>query len=80
MFDGFKFTFKLQGVKARLFGQDPPKIQGNQVPLLEFNLNLVAVLVSIQKELLTADIFLKEILLIQYLRRESMRSFSRQVN
>jgi hypothetical protein len=48
--------------------------------LLDFELNIIAVLVSIQKELLSADIYLKEILMSEYYRRESMRTFSRQVN
>ena len=48
--------------------------------MLDFELNIIAVLVSIQKELLSADIYLKEILMSEYYRKESMRSFSRQVN
>lgn len=82
MLDGFNFTFKLEGVSAKLYGFQPSRYQDSKkpIPMLEFNLNLVAVIVSIQKELLSAEIYLKEILLTQYLKRELMRAFSRQVN
>ena len=47
MLDGFKFTFKLEGLRATLYGQEPAKYQARPVPLLDFELNIIAVLVSI---------------------------------
>ncbi len=47
---------------------------------MDIEVKLIAVLVSIKKELLSAKIFLKEVCLSEYYRRESIRSFSRQVN
>ena len=47
---------------------------------MDIEVKLIAVLVSIKKELLSAKILLKEVCLSEYYRRESIRSFSRQVN
>lgn len=80
MLDGFKFNFKMEGLRVSLFGLQPHKYQRKPVPLLDFEIGVVAVLVSIKKELLSADIHLREITMTEYYRRESMRSYSRQVN
>jgi hypothetical protein len=47
---------------------------------LEFNLDIVAVILSLINTNLVAKILLKEIKLTDYFKREAPRSFSRQVN
>lgn len=80
MLGGFSFTFKLEGFRVGVFSKQSIKRQGKDVPTLEIDVGVIAVLMGIQQEKVAAKILLKEIKVLEYYRREEMRAFTKQVN
>lgn len=80
LLDGFNFTLKVEGVKVNLYALEIRRRQNQPIPLLEVDVGVIAVFVSILKEMVGAKILLKEVKLTEYYRREQMRAFSSQVN
>lgn len=68
---GFKFTLRLEGVKAKVFTNKKIRKQHQDLPALEFNLDMIAVIASLINTNLVAKILLKEIRLIDYFKKEA---------
>jgi hypothetical protein len=80
MLTGFRFTLRLEAIRAKVFAEKRIRKQQQDLPALEFNLDIVAVIASLINTNLVAKVLLKEIKLVDYFKREAPRSFSRQVN
>jgi hypothetical protein len=78
--DGFNFTFKLQGLKVHIFPWEVVWRQSQPIPLLEVEVGVVALFISILKANVAANVLLKEIKLIEYYRKDQMQDYARQVN
>jgi hypothetical protein len=53
------------------------KRQGKDIPAIEVEIGVIAVLLAIMNEKVAAKIILKEFKVLEYYRREQMRAFSR---
>lgn len=77
---GFNLNFKMEGIKIKIFTANVIKKQNVQIPSLEIDIGVIAILMGIQQEKVALKVLLKEIKIVEYYRRELMRAFSRQVN
>lgn len=80
MLTGFKFSLRLEGIKAKLFGNKKMVRAHQPLPRVEFCLDLLAVSANIQGANLLAKVLLKELRLVDYFKREPLKVFSRQTN
>jgi hypothetical protein len=81
MLMGFKFSLRLEKIHAKIFPKKRIKRQHQELPCIEFNLEMLAVIAQVHSLNLVAKVLLKEIRLIDYFKREDQRNFnSRQVN
>lgn len=80
MLTGFKFSLRLEGIKAKLFGNKKMVRAHQPLPRVEFCLDLLALSANIQGANLLAKVLLKEIRLVDYFKREPLKVFSRQTN
>ena len=80
MLTGFKFSLRLEGVRAKLFGNKKMVKAHQPLPRLEVCVDLLAVSANIQGQNLVAKVLLKEVRLVDYFKREPLKVFSRQTN
>jgi hypothetical protein len=73
---GFQFTFKIEGICVRLFPKEISKRQNREIPSLEIDIGVIAVLLAIMNERVATKVILKEIKILEYYRREQMRAYS----
>jgi hypothetical protein len=70
----------MEGLRLKVYTVNAIRRQGKEVPSVEVDIGVIAILMGIQQEKVAAKILLKEIKILEYYRREHMREFSRQVN
>jgi len=70
MLGGFSFTFKIEGVCLKLYTQNAIRRQGRELPALEIDIGVIALLIGIQNEKVLIKLLLKEIKMVEYFRRE----------
>lgn len=80
MLGGFTFAFKIEGISLKVFGSNVIKRKGRDLPSVEVDIGVIAILLAIQNERVGAKILLKEIKVLEYFRRDQVRAYSRQVN
>lgn len=61
----------------KFFPKEVAKRQNKEIPALEIDIGVIAVLMAIMNEKVAAKIILKEFKVLEYYRREHMRAFSR---
>lgn len=70
MVSGLKFSLRLESIKLQVFTQQLSiKREHKQLPNLEFELAILAVLVSVQNTNVVLKVLLKEIKLLDYFKR-----------
>lgn len=60
----------MEGVRIRLFANNFIKKQNKEIPTLEIDIGVIAVLMAIQNEKVAARILMKEIKMVDFYRRE----------
>ena len=80
MLGGFKFTLKLEAIRANVFTGKKIIKQHIELPQLQFEIGVIAVLMNIQNANVNIKVLVKEIKLLDYYKREMMRAFSRAVH
>jgi hypothetical protein len=77
MLSGFKFSLRVEGIKAKLFGNKKIVKAHQPLPRLEFCLDMLTVTAGIQGQNLLAKVLLKEIRLVDYFKKDPLKVFSR---
>ena len=70
MLGGFTFAFKIEGISLKVFGSNVIKRKGRDIPSVEVEIGVIAILLAIQNERVGAKILLKEIKVLEYFRRD----------
>lgn len=70
MLGGFTFAFKIEGISLKVFGSNVIKRKGRDIPSVEVDIGVIAILLAIQNERVGAKILLKEIKVLEYFRRD----------
>lgn len=78
MISGFKFNLRLEAVRSAVFAPSFKIWKGQvQMPILEFQLNNLAVLASINEAMLNAKVLIKEMKVVDFYKREPEKQSSK---
>ena len=61
---GFNLNFKMEGIKIKIFTANVIKKQNVQIPSLEIDIGVIAILMGIQQEKVALKVLLKEIKIV----------------